>query len=101
MFPSFLHGLAFILNHACHEITVWDPIDGYLCRMAVPPGRQFDGACLHLAFSNFAVLCDNHLTDRASLDAFKVVLLCAEGVTFDADPQVCWSNGLGPFILKH
>ena len=41
-----------------------------------------------MALSNFELLCDNHLTDRAPLDAFKVVLLLVEGVTFDADPQV-------------
>ena len=41
-----------------------------------------------MALSNFELLCDNHLTDRAPLDAFKVVLLRADGVRFDADPQV-------------
>ena len=37
-FLGFCHSLAFILNHARHEITVGDTIDGHWHRVADPSG---------------------------------------------------------------
>ena len=43
MFLGFRHGLVFILNHARHEITVGDTIDGHWHRVAIHLGDNSTG----------------------------------------------------------